>query len=376
MPEIDQQSEQPNSESKPLVANEQVPRKRGKRIGICFVILLVLIAIASTAYLGYRLELTFIPRQLASQQQLDVAIADIGAMRSKVESQVEILESQQQQLDLLLQQQTQQAAQMNALASRSDEKLTEKIDAVTESVSAIYQKIDRQADDWRLGDLAFLLSLGEKQLQLTRNPAVALSVWQTVEQQLRRLADPQLLIVRTQVSEEIRLLEAIESVDVNAISSRLLDLVEQADALPVAKAMEQRLSDIDSDQTTADEVTSDGTWGSLWADLKSLVRVQKIEDSATLPLTPVLKNYWVEHIKVSLLGAQIAVVQGDSEVYQANLSYVRSALDKHFDAQAVSVAKFSQTLGSLIELPVVASLPAVDKSYRMLQEILVSTRSE
>ncbi len=349
-------------------------RRRSGRGGVIFAVLIGIVAIAGTAYLGYRVELETVPgidTELAKVTQFGTDLESIQQRSEEHWSQqaatVEVLRVQ-------LTQQAEQIASLNAQLAHSNSEQSEKIDALVESMSAVYQNLDQRADDWELNDVALLLLIGAKQLQVTGDPEAVLPVWQLASDQVARSADPQLLVVRAQLGKEIELLQSMESVEIDRISSGLLELIGGIDSLPLRSGLLQTAMQSDApgdDQAENSEASGvRGTLDEIWTDLKSLVRVKKVTDPSSLPLNPHIRSDLLERLKLSLSAAQIAALKGQSEVYQANLAYVSGALNQYFDREQVAVMEYSESLRDLSRLPIVASTPDVTVSYSLLQEIV------
>ncbi len=355
----------------PAASSKPVSSGRG---GVIFAVLLSLIALGGTAYVGYRLELQVTPQSVSDREQLAAVATDLKGLQEAESVRAEMRDSEAENLKSQLDSQAAELRELETRVAQSNADFTEKIDALIESTSLLYQNLDQRSADWRLEDIALLLLIGAKQLQLTGNAQAVLPIWQVAIERLKQKPDPQLLVVRTQLDDEIELLKNMRAIDVGAISARLLQLIHTIDQLPIRTRLSDppaEVSDGDVEQSELSDGTSvSGTLDAVWSDLKSLVRVQKIRDPSTLPLNPNLRNYFAEHLKVSLFAAQTAAIRGQSHVYQSNLEYVEGALETFFDVEAPAVVDFSAALADLSQIPVVAKTPEISGSYKLLQEIL------
>lgn len=369
------QPEQVASETK----NKQVP-PRPRRGGVVFAILLSLTAIGSVAYLGYRLEFQLVPQLESDRQQIFASTEEMTVLRETDDSLTERLQSHVESLQSLLDQQTSEVGALSAQLKKSNSEFAEKINAVIESTSAIQDNSGQRPKDWQIDDIALLLLIGTKQLQLTHDPTAVLPIWNAADQQIGRSTDPQMLIVRTRIGDEIEKLKAMEVVDIESVSELLLKLVDQVESLPLRTQLTDSSRDLGqgveepADQPNSSDESSDIV--ALWTDLKSLVRVQKIDDTSTLPLNPNLAGEMTQQLKTSLLAAQIAALQGQTRIYQANLEYVQSVLGRYFDTEVDTAVEFADALDRLIHTPVIAQIPDVSGSYQLLQQILDRTPIE
>lgn len=371
-------TEQPESEAQPTgdASGKAVPARAG-RAGLAVAVLLSLIAIAGAAYLGYRLELQVVPQLELDRLQSSDAAGEVAALKAAHEDQAQQLQQEVEALKLLLEQ---QSSELSARVDRSNSEFAEQISAAIESASSSQENLNKQPKEWLIEDIALLLLIGSKQLQLTGDPASVLPIWNVADRQIGRMSDPQLLIARIRVGEEIELLQAMEAVDIEGVSEMLLKLVDGAEGLSLRTELIEPPADESAaaDEAANEEDSADESdhIAALWADLKSLVRVQKIGSESALPLNPNLGNELIQQLRLSLLAAQTAALQGNARVYRANLEYVESALEKYFDSEDSSVAEYSETLGRLIHTPIAAQVPDVSGSYKLLQEILDRTPVE
>ncbi len=347
---------------------------RPKRAGVVFAILLALIAIACTAYLGYRIELQTVPIMDAERERLTQLEANLDSLQNEDAERASQQQSQVEEIHGQLNQQAEIIEALSKQVSQADADQTAKIDTLIDSVSSVYQNLDQRQDDWELGDVALLLLVGAKQLEVTRNSTAVLPVWQLAREQVGQSSDPKLLVVQAQLAKEIEILQEMEVVDVADISTALLELVETIDDLPLRIGLRQLDAQAD-EQVSEQPEQSDfsgvrETLDEVWTDLKSLVRVKKVTDPSSLPLNPHIRNDLLERLKLSLSAAQIAALRGNAEIYKVNLSYVISTVEEYFDSEKVAVVEYSASLKDLLGMPVVSPLPDVSISYSLLQEII------
>lgn len=369
MTESDKKTVNPANSQKPSVKTG-----RGAAIFAAFATVFALVALGGAGYVVYRMEVQKLPQIESEINRIEEIAAAVQSIQQSDDQIAEQLSSATNILQSQIQSQSDRVNELEAVLKQSDTEFGEKLDAIIESTSSLYQNLDQLPSDWELNDVSLLLLMGAKQLQLTGDPEVVLPVWQAAVEQVGRVSDPQLLVVRTQLNKEIELLETMDVVDLEAISAQLMKLSNALDDLPIRTQL-QELSvepsesgaDEDIEQEQADTAS---TLNAIWLDLKSLIRVKKISEDAPLPLNPNLKNELVQHLKLSLAVAQLAALREETSVYRANLEFVKGAVKDQFNVGDASVGIFIATLDDLLLMPLKSELPDISGSYDQLQEIL------
>ena len=240
------------------------------------------------------------------------------------------------------------------------------------AMDSLYQELSLSRDEWTLAEVEQILLVASQQLQLASNVKAALIALEAADARLARSDRPQLTQLRRVVAEDIERLKASPFVDVTGIGLKLERIIASIDEMPLA--IETRpvvVADAGSNSTT------DG-WrlmlAEVWTDLRSLVRIERVE-SPSGPLLPPDQAFFLrENIKLRLLGARLALLARDEISYKADLAAATEWFTLYYDATATSVTSAVEALDQLaqsnirIELPNVgASLDAV-RNYRLARE--------
>jgi uroporphyrin-3 C-methyltransferase len=240
------------------------------------------------------------------------------------------------------------------------------------AMDSLYQELSLSRDEWTLAEVEQILLAASQQLQLASNVKAALIALEAADARLARSDRPQLTQLRRVVAEDIERLKASPFVDVTGIGLKLERIIASIDEMPLA--IETRpvvVADVRSDSTT-------GGWrlmlAEVWTDLRSLVRIERVE-SPSGPLLPPDQAFFLrENVKLRLLGARLALLARDEISYKADLAAATEWFTLYYDATATSVTSAVEALDQLaqsdirIELPNVgASLDAV-RNYRLARE--------
>ena len=381
MTESDKKTETPAKTVKPATSPKPSKKSgRGTAIIATFATVFALVALGGAGYVAYRMEVQKLPQIESEINRIEEIATAVRSIQQSDNQFAEQLTSATKDLQSQIQSQSDRVNELETVLKQSDAEFGEKLDAIIESTSSLYQNFDQLPSDWELNDVSLLLLMGAKQLQLTGDPEVVLPVWQAAVEQVGRVSDPQLLVVRTQLNKEIELLETMDVVELGTISAQLMKLSNALDDLPIRTQL-QELS-VEPSESGADEdieqeqTDAPSTLNAIWLDLKSLIRVKKISEDAPLPLNPNLKSELVQHLKLSLAAAQLAALREETGVYQANLEFVKGAVEDQFNVGDASVGIFIATLDDLLIMPLTAELPDISGSYDLLQEILDQQSAE
>ena len=237
------------------------------------------------------------------------------------------------------------------------------------ALEPLLQDLSRNRSEWTVAEIEQTLILASQQLRLTGNTTAALTALRTAEEQLGRLAQPQLNEVRQAMSADRTRLEALPVIDRAGISAQLDGLLARVDKLPLAM-------DVRPEPGARADLGGSGEplWRRLlretWDELKQLVRVQRIDRPEAPLLAPPQAFFLRENLKLRLLGARLALLARDTQSYKTDLSAARDWLQRYYDVRNDAVARDIEMLSSLraAELSagaadISASLEAI-RSYR------------
>lgn len=240
------------------------------------------------------------------------------------------------------------------------------------AMESLYQELSLSRDEWTLAEVEQILLVASQQLQLASNVKAALIALQAADAWLARSNRPQLTELRRVVSDDVERLKASPYVDVTGIGLNLERIIDTIDEMPLAA--ESRPPAVDGAGAAASASGWRSVLAELWMDLRSLVRIQRVDSPAGPLLAPEQAFFLRENVKLRLLGARLALIARDEISYKADLTAATEWLTRYYDVNSKPVAGAIETLDQLaqsdirIELPNVgASLEAVRK-YRLMRE--------
>ena len=232
-------------------------------------------------------------------------------------------------------------------------------------------------DDWLLQEVVQLLLLANQRLALTGDVALAQKALALADDRLKALTRPQILKIRRALSQEQAHLGQVTPVDVTGISLVLTALAESVGDLPL-KGDSDRPQWSDSDDSAQSSVLdkpaddADGESAvrafsrKVLSDLGDLVRVRRVDETRPPKLDTAARFLAYENLRLQLVGAQLALLRRDAEVFQENLKQARIWLSDYFDPGS-PLQRFETQLAELKQAKVALSFPDISGSLTLLR---------
>ncbi|MEW6332023.1 MAG: uroporphyrinogen-III C-methyltransferase [Pseudomonadota bacterium] len=328
--------------------NHSAPGARHGRVRGGLAVILATIALIASGYLWY----------VMFYQNADLFTQDIVGALDRIESG------------------SNQAMETVASADKDIKRLKENQDAIKASLEKLNSDLRSNRMEWSLTETEQLMIIANNRLQLARDTHSALAALRAADQQLQQLAMPKFLPVRRQLAREIALLESQDKLDVSGITLRLVTLAETVDKLPLA--LDIRLREAGGTNAPAREdkpqtAGTDGNWRqtarSLWQDILSLVRIRD-DVASQRPLLPPEQQYFLrENLRLMLLGAQQALLQGSIPTYLHNLKAAQRLLKDYFDVESQVVTAMQAELARLQDMKLLVEMPDITGSLAALRRL-------
>jgi uroporphyrin-3 C-methyltransferase len=269
---------------------------------------------------------------------------------------------------------------LQALTSRTGAVETRLAEAQTQQMAleSMYQELSHSRDERLLAEIEQSVSIAAQQLQLAGNVAAALIALQSADARLARAALPQLMPLRKLITRDIERLKAVPLADIQGISLKLESVIGVADALPLAFEQRARAEPMVKQRLNLGQASYWEELGrELWGELKQLIRVERVEQSAhreTALLSPNQVFFLRENLKLRLITARLALLQRDGKVYRDDLQQSQRWLERYFDTRDKSVANAMATLKALsaadlsLELPTLNETLGSLRNFKLLKE--------
>jgi uroporphyrin-3 C-methyltransferase len=220
----------------------------------------------------------------------------------------------------------------------------------------LIQSLSRTRDENVLADVEAAVRMAMLQSEITGSPAPLLAALRQSEERVARLNEPRLDRVRRALADDLERVRAIGSVDIATLVLRLDEAMRQVDDLPLLSQPDGRVAGKPRAAASAASVSASAaasagpswqrvlgdTWGAfgerLWSEVRSLVRVTRIDQPEAMLLAPEQVYFLRENLKLRLLNARLALLSRQYDTAQLDLRDAQSVLQRYFDRSARRVA--------------------------------------
>lgn len=229
------------------------------------------------------------------------------------------------------------------------------------SLEALYKELSQGRDQWTLAEIEQALLTAAQQLQLAGNVRAAIIALEGADTRLQRLNKPQFTVLRRAIASDLANLRAVPSVDEVGASARIEALVEQHAGWPLASAQASEAAVPARAGARADFARE------LWAELKRLVQIRRIEGNEAVVLPPEQAYFLRENLRLRLLSARLALLAQDQSGFRSDLSAVQDMLERYFNTRDAGVADALAEINRLSGLQIAHKLPTIDASLAALE---------
>jgi uroporphyrin-3 C-methyltransferase len=250
------------------------------------------------------------------------------------------------------------------------------------ALEALYQEFSRTREDRLMAETEQAIGMAAQQLQLAGNLEAALIALQGAEARLAAQERGQLLLLRRALQRDIERLKALPQVDVPGIALRLETLLERADTLPLGFAGELPArpdAEADAAAPSGESAALDFLGAlarDLWRELRTLVRIERLDRTDPVLLAPAQSTYLRENLKIRLLTARLALLARDGRTFGADVAQARGWIERFFDLRDERVQQALTELRALEGMPVRVDAPELTESLTALRQLQARSREQ
>lgn len=359
----------PKSEVKPDTAEKSPPRVSAKNSPtFIHIALLVIAAGLGASWWTSHSELKSLREDVARRlQNGDTSNSEMKVVLKSTQENVKELESKFSVLD-----NKQSEAQSQQLA-----------------LEQLYQELSKNRDDWVLSEIEEVLMTASQQLELAGNIQGALIALQNADRNLARFDKPQFIAVRRAIASDQEKLKAVPNIDITGIAIRLDSIIGQVESLPLLadgnvvgqpsdpkesgdEVAAPAVADGVTGEVEADGMTTDWRtrlyhgWQSLtaemWAGLKQLISIRRVDTPDALMLSPSESYFVRENLKLRLLNARLALLSRNEFAFRSDLNTAQDIIAKYFDTRAKQVQSVQALVKQVQESDLTIQMPTLSDS--------------
>jgi len=239
----------------------------------------------------------------------------------------------------------------------------------------LIQSLARSRDENVLADVETAIRVALQQAAITGSAEPLLLVLKQTDERLARYNQPRLERVRRALAADLDRVKAAGVSDIAVLTIRLDEAVRMVDELPLLVQPERRASAPTGDGAAPAPVAGGGFGGAfggtfakswqpalerVWADMRALVRVTRIEQPEAMLVAPEQAFFLRENLKLRLLNARLALLSRQFETAQLDLRDVQAALDRYFDRSSRRVVATSELVRQVSAQARMVAVPRPD----------------
>jgi uroporphyrin-3 C-methyltransferase len=239
-------------------------------------------------------------------------------------------------------------------------------------IEELIQSLARSRDENVLADLDAAVRVALQQSAITGSAEPLVVTLKQADERLARFNQPRLERVRRAVVQDLDRTRTAGVTDITVLTIRLDEAIRLVDELPLLSAPERRSQAKAAAPSAATSTASTASsslwlgehWGGLasylWGEVKSLVRVTRIDQPEAMLVAPEQAFFLRENLKLRLLNARLALLSRQFDAVQSDLRDAQSALDRYFDRSHRRVLAASDLVRQVMTQARLVTVPRPD----------------
>lgn len=198
----------------------------------------------------------------------------------------------------------------------------------------LMQSLSRSRDENLVVDMESSIRLAQQQTELTGSVEPLLAALRSADQRVTRAAQPRLTPVQRAIAHDVERIKSAAVSDTPGLLVKLDDLIRQVDDLVLANAVASARGLKLSTPSTLNEMPHwwRGSLQLVFNEVRSLVRVSRVEQPEAALLSPEQSFFVRENLKLKLLNARLGLLARQIDASRADLSAATVIVNKYFDA--------------------------------------------
>jgi uroporphyrin-3 C-methyltransferase len=251
----------------------------------------------------------------------------------------------------------------------------------------LIQSLARSRDENLLVDLDAAVRVAVQQGAIMGSAEPLVATLRQADERLARYNQPRLEGVRRAIARDLDKVKSIGVTDISALTIKLDEAMRMIDELPLLAVAEPRAVTVRGAPATPHPAGPaaasapvgmrwglppswreawNTTWERLWTEVRSLVRVTRIDQPDAVLLEPQHAFFLRENVKLRLLNARVALLSRQFATAQADLLVVQTALERYFDRSSRRTASTAELVRQTLQQARQIALPRPDETLAAL----------
>jgi uroporphyrin-3 C-methyltransferase len=216
----------------------------------------------------------------------------------------------------------------------------------------LIQSLSRSRDENVLTDIEAAIRVALQQAAITGSAEPLVSTLKQSDERLARYKQPRLEGVRRAIARDLDRVKATSVADISSLSIKLDEAIRMVDELPLVAVAEARKDGAgrDANQASAParaaSAASAAMWTGkirdvwsavterIWNEVKSLVRVTRIDHPDAMLLAPEQSFFVRENLKLRLLNARLSLLARQFDAVQFDVRRAIETIERYADRSA------------------------------------------
>lgn len=252
----------------------------------------------------------------------------------------------------------------------------------------LIQSLSRSRDENLLVDIEAALRMAMQQGAITGSTEPLVLALRQSDERLARFSQPRLEGVRRAIARDLDRVRSVGALDIASLTIKLDEVMRMVDDLPLlsvadpkrdlpresARGASAAAKPASAASAPAAQTLWPAAWSEAWArwtasawdEVRSLVRVTRIDHPDAALLAPEQAYFLRENLKLKLLNARLALLSRQFPTAQADLQAAQQSLDRYFDRSSRRATAASELLRQVAMQARQTSLPRPDDTLAAL----------
>jgi len=250
-------------------------------------------------------------------------------------------------------------------------------------IEDLIQSLSRSRDENVLVDIDAGIRVAIQQTVITGSAEPLVAALKQADERLARYNQPRLEGVRRAIARDLDRVKSVGVPDVPSLAIKLDEAVRLVDELPLLSVAKPRpaapapVAEVQPKPGAALEPARDGwlqAWNDgwsaaterVWSEVKSLVRLTRIDHPEAMLLAPEQAFFMRENLKLRLLNARLALLSRQFDTAQSDLRSVQGVLERYFDRSSRRLTLVSDLIRQVAAQARQAGVPRPDDTLAAL----------